>query len=181
MKCQFCNSSASVHFKQVIKDGMKEVHLCDTCAEEKGITDLSSFSLDEILKDEESIFDLDELMDEEDTFEAVAAKELGFLECKSCGFSLQDFKKVGRMGCSDCYQVFNTEVSTLLTSMHRGHEHVGKAPAGMFESLELESKLDDIKLELELAIHSEDFEKAATLRDKIKKISEDSTTEAEKL
>ena len=159
---------------------MKEVHLCETCAEQKGITELSSFSLDEILKDEESIFDLDELMDEEDTFESTLTEEAGSKQCQSCGFSLQDFKKVGRMGCSACYQVFNTEVATLLNSMHRGNKHIGKAPAGMFKTLELESELDDIKLELELAIHSEDFEKAAQLRDTIKKITADSAKEADK-
>lgn len=181
MKCQFCNNSASVHFKQVIKDGMKEAHLCDTCAEEKGITDLSSFSLDEILKNEESNFDLDELMDKDDTFETIASEEQDSVKCKSCGFSLLDFKKVGRMGCSECYRVFKTEITTILTSMHKGNEHVGKAPAGIFETIELESKLDDITVDLSLAILAEDFEKAAELRDQIKKIKENTTTEVDKL
>lgn len=169
MKCQFCDNSATVHFKQVLEEGMMELHLCEPCAEKKGVTDLSSFSLDSLVNEEATFFDPDELADS-------SKADLSDAKCASCGFTYLDFKKVGRLGCSECYTVFEAEVSVLLKSMHRGEEHKGKSPSGMFEVLKLEKELDDARLKLGEAIQSEDFEKAAQIRDSIKQLSGEENT-----
>src|SRR5690606_24526091 len=50
------------------------------------------------------------------------------LVCGSCGFSQTDFKKTGRFGCAECYQVFDEGLDGLLEAMHKRTRHVGKAP-----------------------------------------------------
>ncbi|MDB9741714.1 UvrB/UvrC motif-containing protein [Akkermansiaceae bacterium] len=232
MKCQFCNKQATIHFKQVIAEGTKQVHLCETCAANKGFSDLSAFSLDDLfLKNkihpptliddfekytssdvededmeefdgyenfEDEFEDDDELTDEEelehleqtsanmglegfseflqfnqalDASEESKRERTNDLVCKSCEFTLEDFKKVGRMGCPDCYSAFSKDVYSLLPKMHVGSQHKGKKPIAMLEVLKLQSDLSDSQKELELAIKAEDFEKAASLRDIIKTLN----------
>lgn len=167
MKCHFCDKDATVHFKQVVNGGMKEVHLCEKCASEKGITDLASFSFDNLFDDESIVVGQDD------------SNMLGFLEpdylldvCDSCGFTLESFKKIGRMGCPKCFNTFRDNVDSLLDSMHRGSTHTGKAPDKMFEILELENQLELAQIELTNAVEGEDFENAAVLRDRIRELTD---------
>ena len=88
--------------------------------------------------------------------------------CPHCGFTQADFKKAGRLGCSDCYKVFAEGLEGLLKTMHKGTRHVGKVPAVYRQSQDLADKLKSLQKKLEKAIASEDFESAASLRDEVK-------------
>jgi len=79
-------------------------------------------------------------------------------------------KKVGRVGCPECYEVFSEEIETMLPTMHRGSKHVGRRPEGMFHAELKKRELEKSKSALALAISEEDFEKAASLRDAIIKL-----------
>ncbi len=48
--------------------------------------------------------------------------------CPACGFCESDFVKTLRMGCAQCYEVFEPELSTFLPKMHFRTTHVGKVP-----------------------------------------------------
>jgi protein arginine kinase activator len=98
------------------------------------------------------------------------------VKCPHCGFTQADFKKSGRLGCSDCYKTFSEGLSGLLKSMHKGTRHVGKAPEALRASRETADKLKSLQKKLAKAIESEKFEEAASLRDEIKQLSERSTT-----
>lgn len=154
MKCQFCDSDATMHLKQVLKDEALEMHLCEECAEERGITDPSGFALQNLLGGEDDKIVLPEL------------KELP--SCAECGFSFQDLKKVGRLGCAKCYSVFSSEIVSMLGTMHRGITHTGKKPEGMVDLVMREEVIAETKVKLKEAIDGEDFELAARLRDEIK-------------
>ena len=156
MKCEFCDNDASIHLKQVLEEEALEMHLCEQCAEERGITDPEGFSLTNLLGGIEDKVKLPELKD--------------VPSCAHCGFSYQDLKKVGRLGCSQCYKVFSAEVMGMLSSMHRGTMHKGKKPHGMFDAMEKQAAVDAAREKLELAITKEDFELAANLRDQIKQL-----------
>jgi protein arginine kinase activator len=59
----------------------------------------------------------------------------------------------------------------LLKTMHKGTKHVGKVPATMRQSRDLNDKLKTLQKKLSKAIEQEDFEAAALLRDEIKQTS----------
>lgn len=156
MKCEFCNDAATVHLKQVLNDETFEMHLCERCAEERGITDPAGFSLSNLLGGTGDKAEIPEL-------KAIAA-------CPSCEFSLQEMKSVGRLGCPECYEVFNSEVVGMLSSMHRGTEHTGKRPEGMVDETANRDAIAQARQDLQSAIENENFEKAAKLRDTIKEL-----------
>jgi len=59
MKCEFCDEEATVHLKQVLKEEVLEMHLCERCAEERGITDPAGFSLQNLLGGEDTKIELE--------------------------------------------------------------------------------------------------------------------------
>ena len=99
--------------------------------------------------------------------------ELNQENCSACGFSLDDFRKVGRLGCPDCYQVFSREIVERLPSMHKGGVHKGYLPEGIAIKQALKSELASLTEKLENAIEDERFEEAAKLRDQISKIEKE--------
>lgn len=137
---------------------MKKVCLCDACAKERGVTDPTGFSLaDLVLGGVPGVQP-----------GAVAAK--GGRCCPSCGFSLDDLRRVRRFGCSDCYTTFAEEVAQMVRGMHRGTTHVGKFPAGLMARQALHQRLEELRGRLEQAVASESYEEAAGIRDEIRKL-----------
>ena len=49
MKCDFCSKKATVFLTQLVEGQMKKVCLCDGCAQERGVTDPTGFSLADLL------------------------------------------------------------------------------------------------------------------------------------
>jgi protein arginine kinase activator len=88
--------------------------------------------------------------------------------CPNCKYTLTQFKKTGRMGCPVCYATFKDVLESALKNMHKGTRHIGKAPAGIKERLDLSQKLEEFEERLREAIALENFEDAAILRDQIK-------------
>jgi protein arginine kinase activator len=72
------------------------------------------------------------------------------------------------MGCPVCYTTFKDVLESALKNMHKGTRHIGKAPAGIRERLDLSQKLEEFEESLREAIALENFEDAAILRDQIK-------------
>ena len=113
------------------------------------------------------------------------------MTCESCGTSHQDFKKGGRLGCQACYHVFRPVLEPLLDGMHAGIEHAGKIPDRFVaetkeefveDIIEVEKgpataeQCQKIKKELQDAVEAENYEKAAELRDLLKKLEEESAS-----
>jgi protein arginine kinase activator len=79
---------------------------------------------------------------------------------------------MGRLGCSQCYEFFQQQLIPLLRSIHGNTRHVGKIPQRFARQVSLRRKARGLQDELELAIQLEQFERAAELRDEIRKLSE---------
>jgi protein arginine kinase activator len=90
------------------------------------------------------------------------------LKCPRSGFSQADFKKSGRLGCSDCYKTFADGLAGLLKTMHKGTRHIGKAPEALRQSRDIVDRLKLLQKKLAKAIDEENYEVAAALRDEIK-------------
>ncbi len=166
MKCDFCDQKATVFLTQLVEGQMKKVCLCDSCAKERGVTDPTGFSLADLL--------LGGLPGGPGTAAgggSPAAPGNG-RKCPTCGFTLDDLKRVRRFGCSDCYATFSEEVGQMLRGMHKGTSHIGKVPEGLMATQFRNQRLEELRSRLDQAITSESYEEAAGIRDEIHNLSE---------
>jgi protein arginine kinase activator len=166
MKCDFCNNKATVFLTQLIEGQMKKVCLCDDCARERGVTDPTGFSLADLLLGGIGGTGTGTTVQ---TKIRTAGQGAG-RKCPSCGFTLDDLRKVRRFGCADCYTTFSEEVAQILHGMHKGGSHVGKVPAGSMARQALRQRLDELRSRLDQAVTSESYEEAAGIRDEIRKL-----------
>jgi len=151
--CDLCNKNqATVHLTEIIDDQISELHLCEECARKKSVQMEQQFGIADLL---------------------AGLAEFGKPEEK--GLSYQDFKKIGRLGCSECYTSFAKYLLPLLKKIHGSTQHVGKCPYK--EAVKTKKKkvclLDDLRLNLKKAVDNEEFEEAARLRDKIKELEKE--------
>ena len=156
MLCQRCNKSeATIHITEVSNGEHHENHLCEQCAEADGTLIKTPTAINELL----SSFIM--------AHSGVA--ELAELSCPECGLSFLEFRQHGLLGCANDYEVFSQPLDGLLTRVH-GQEthHVGKAPARGGTQQKRNMELLRIRRELAEAVESEEYEKAAQLRDRLK-------------
>jgi protein arginine kinase activator len=92
------------------------------------------------------------------------------LVCPTCGFTQPDFKKLGRLGCPQCYSTFSDGLQSILKDMHKGTIHRGKVPARIAAAQAYHHRLADLRKELQKAVSDEKYERAASLRDEIVQI-----------
>jgi len=159
MLCDICKQNvATVHLTQMVEGKTKKVDLCEGCSKAKGVDDPTGFSIADLLLGLGAAQDMEQ---------ATGGAEV---KCPHCGFTQADFKKAGRLGCAECYQVFSEGLEGLLKTMHKGTKHMGKFPAVLKESRDLSDKLKQLQKKLDKAISDEDFEAAAQLRDELKHV-----------
>ena len=81
----------------------------------------------------------------------------------SCGCTLNDIAKTGKIGCPNCYEVFKNELSPLIMSCQNSLAHKGKIPKRSQTNIILQ-----LEEQLKRSITEEDYTTAARLRDEIK-------------
>jgi len=159
MQCSVCKEKpATVFLTHIENDKMHKVNLCEDCAKTKGVDNPTTFSL----HDADLLLGLGAAQEVTQTIGGVE------LKCPRCGFSQADFKKSGRLGCPECYQVFAEGLEGLLKTMHKGTRHVGKSPEALRLSRDAAERLKALNKKLAKAIEAEDFELAAKVRDELK-------------
>ena len=96
----------------------------------------------------------------------------------TCGLTLDEFSKTGRLGCAACYETFHEELGPILQSC-QGNKlvHIGKKPHNFNEIIEAkEAKLDIeerirlFKLKMAKAVEVENYEVAGVLKKKIEEL-----------
>ena len=155
LKCDLCSNPATVHLTQIVNNKVHKVDLCEECAQVKGVTDPSGFSLADLLL--------------KASLNPEPAVTSG-LRCEQCGFTQADFKKQGRFGCPHCYETFAATLEPMLDNMHKGTAHVGKVPQRALDRKTLTERLARLETELQEAIRTERYEEAARFRDEIHQV-----------
>jgi protein arginine kinase activator len=157
MLCNVCaKNQATVHLTEIVDDQMTELHLCEECAHKKSAQMESQFGLGDLLAG------LSE-------FEKPAGKkENALMKCPACGLTYNDFRKIGRLGCAECYTAFKKYLGPLLKRIHGSSQHTGKGPFQPVKAARKKTDLQDLRKQLQKAVESEAFEEAARLRDQIK-------------
>lgn len=150
LKCDLCTKPATVHLTQIVNNKVHKVDLCEECAQAKGVTDPSGFSLADLLLKA-----------------SLNPEPASGLRCEHCGFTQADFKKHGRFGCPACYTVFQSLVEPMLDTMHKGTAHAGKVPQKALARKSLYDRITKLESDLSEAIKAERYEDAARCRDEI--------------
>ncbi len=166
MVCDICGkNSATVHLTEIVDEQMSELHLCEECARKKSAQMEQQFGLSDLLA---GLADFEKPSED---------KEAVVLTCPNCGLSYKDFKKVGRLGCSECYQAFKKLLVPLLKRIHGSNLHCGKCPvklpaSGGAKAGRKKPDLQELKSRLQKAVEDEAYEEAAKLRDQIRELQE---------
>jgi len=90
--------------------------------------------------------------------------------CGNCGTYFSEFKKGGLLGCSECYRSFSDELNPVLKRVQGSLKHVGKVPGSRGKSQAGKSDINGLQIMLQKAVENEEYEEAAKIRDKIKKL-----------
>ncbi|HEY8531863.1 MAG TPA: UvrB/UvrC motif-containing protein [Limnochorda sp.] len=164
MLCEDCHErEATVHITHVVNGEKSEAHLCEACAQKRSETQgLAPFGLQSFLKG---------LFDPETLFGTSAPPGFGGLHradrCERCGLSLDDFRRLGHLGCAHCYEQFRRQLQPALQRIHGATSHRGKVPSRGNETVILRRDLQRLREQLAAAIGREAYEEAASLRDRI--------------
>lgn len=164
MLCDICGKNqATVHLTEIIDDQVSELHLCEECARQKSAEMEQQFSLGDLLGG------LAEFEKTPKDLETVS------LKCSNCGLSYTEFKKIGRLGCSECYLTFKKYLGPLLKRIHGSSTHYGKSPLTLLKVSQRKPELlQQLRERLQKAIEMEAFEEAARIRDQIKELEKKS-------
>lgn len=168
--CQECKlRPVTLHFTKILNGEKTEIHLCENCAQDKGemfiFPGSSNFSIHNLLA---GLLNLEPQVSEA-KHDAFSHGEI--LHCERCHMTYHQFAKIGRFGCSHCYKSFQSQLSPLLKRLHSGNaNHTGKIPNRIGGTIQLQKQISKLKQTLQENISKEEFEKAAEVRDEIRRI-----------
>ncbi len=180
MLCDNCGKrEANVRYSENINGRKKELHLCEECSKKLGIEnidfnmpiDFSSF-FGGLLED----FGTNDFMP--------LFNEVKQLKCDNCGYTFEDIVNTGKLGCENCYSVFENRLDPIIKKIQGSNKHVGRTGKiidskisekinnkdSKTENNKDVSKVEKLQNDLKKAIKEEKYEEAAKIRDEIKKI-----------
>lgn len=180
MLCERCGKKeATFYYKESVNGTVKSYRLCPDCA-----AALQKSGEIQTGTGEDPISKMMNLLSGDDFF---GGEELlgtaGLLEkligtpqktgergktCSLCGGSFQDFVKSGKAGCPRCYETFEAELLPSIQRIHGRTAHTGQAPARFREETEKKQKIAALENELNEAIKTENYERAAEIRDSLR-------------
>jgi len=162
MQCQICGKRpAVVHFTEIVNNKKSEFHVCEKCAEEKGYhvpLVKTKFSVGDLLAG---------MVDQPGIGEE---SRVGRVQCPRCHLVYSQFKETGRLGCSECYPTFRSQLRPLLRRIHGSTKHMGKVPVKDAARVAVRREVQRLHEQLQKAIEREEFETAAQIRDQIRGI-----------
>ncbi len=181
-ECNLCGKKATVHITKFINGQKLKFHLCESCAKNNQDKLKALIETQVELKAKKGFHVEDIIADMlEEPKKSTSTKQ-----CKYCKNTFEAFEKNARVPCEHCYEAFSKKFDEILGQMHLSIEHKGKVigspkkakarakkpllkpEEALGELKPLVPSLEDLTMELELAISQERYEDAALLRDKIK-------------
>lgn len=154
MKCEICHLNDATRAIRRVDDGeSRELYVCDECARTSAAPSAQqgpdSHSLTDVL------FSLG--------VPVPPGRKVSDAVCPVCGLSRGDLRASHRLGCPHCFETFETDVRTFLSSQvpaePRSREDPDEAMRGR--------AVARLKRELDHAVSEERFEDAARLSERI--------------
>lgn len=169
MNCEKCkNKKATLFYAD--EHGQRHA-LCSVCGERQSkLLDLTSLPTEK--NEEKQNIYLPEpillsLTAKEDCFSILFHKDCkNTITCKGCGLTSEQLKIGGELGCPECFEAFSallfpTPTPSIPTMNAR-------MPSARRARLDKQKQLTELKVQLRRAVDSENYELAATLRDRIR-------------
>jgi protein arginine kinase activator len=159
-KCDKCNKPATVHLVEIQAGKQVDKHFCEDCARlNDGLVAKAHAPINELLTNF--------------VLAHSGMQKVTTATCSHCGMTWAEFRQGGLLGCEHDYTAFESELTPLLQRAHENAtHHTGKTPARHgTEKVAVEADIVDVarlRRELAKAVESEDYERAARLRDQIK-------------
>ncbi len=172
MLCDDCKKNqACIRLTQVSNVNASKIdkHLCEECAKKYGdfIFNVNqNFSVNDFLA---GMFN----KSLPDTPQAQPRVE----ECPNCHMTYRDFSRNGKIGCSICYEIFAKKLEPLLRRLHGDSSHTGKIPKRSGGQIELRQRIIKMRKVLSNYVVNEEYEEAAKLRDEIKALEKELSSE----
>ncbi|MCC8164833.1 MAG: hypothetical protein LIQ31_01465 [Planctomycetes bacterium] len=170
--CQICKKvPATIHLTDIHNNVKKEVHICESCAAEKGFNLQGAANLPQLLG---------MAAKKTSTGAAIPGKAVvrpkiidKDIVCDRCGMSWSQFGERGRLGCPHDYTAFATKLKPLIENQIAaerpagGPFHVGKHPGVNAMKGDQEKVVRMLRQKLRAAVAEENYEAAAMLKTKI--------------
>ena len=139
MICQTCQKNeATIHYFESVNGQSRTMNLCEACA--------AAADLGEVHVEVQARANGRAPRWDRSVYEGLVARPKGELACVGCGLSLEEFMDAREYRCPACRDTFR--------------HALGKEAKVASETAELKAQLEE-------AVASEDFERAAVLRDKL--------------
>lgn len=176
MLCDKCkNNNATVFFRENVNGKETKYALCRECAdklEKEGKLSLNyEFPFDSFFSESDSLNNLFGSLFAP-TFNVGSKKQLDKKKCSLCASTFDELISGGKVGCSKCYEIFAEELAPTIVRIHGNSKHSGRAPVKLRDKLDLKIRLQSLEKQMKEAIKSQEFERAAVIRDEIKSIKE---------
>ena len=124
MLCENCGKrEANVRYSENINGVKKEMHLCEECSRKLGITDRMDFRMPSL--DFSNFFG--SFLEDFSTPDFMPLfNEVKTLKCNHCGYTFEDIVNTGRLGCGNCYDVFEERLDPIIKKIQGSNRHVGR-------------------------------------------------------
>ncbi len=166
--CEGCDEKPTIFLTQIVNGELQAHNLCRDCPHMDELDDPAGCALADMLlklSDKAAAESPAPASSPTPEPEPVAV----VLTC-GCGMSYREFEQSQRLGCPSCYETFHEPLmNTLRTTQTRGRTHRGKMPRDLREVALRRETLDR---ELDDAIHAENFERAARIRDLLRQLDQ---------
>lgn len=162
MLCQHCKQQEAIMRLFITENEQtREVFLCEACAKKNQEV---SFVFHPAIVPEflQALFG----------FNSKSIEQPSEKACPKCGISFNKITQAGKLGCSMCYETFESQLDPLLRRVHGGGQNVGKIPARRGVAIKNRLELRTLKESLQNLILQEAFEEAALVRDKIRQLEQ---------
>ena len=159
LECCECKKNVAVRYTEIEAGSITHTHMCEDCPELQ--RRLFGTSPQELVANQ--------------------AGQAG-LVCGHCGTTLEEVRRGHRLGCGECYTIFEEALIKELVATHRIPKkslskrrsipfHKGRSP-GEALSIRSSSRILALNEALKEMLHREEYEQAAWLRDQIKALTE---------
>lgn len=178
MSCERCGQApGAITYTEYGEDGARKLRICPACARELGF----------------DVGDAPPAAAPPPAGSEVVAKVVGILgietvvetrpgtrepedprECPGCGMTGTELRRAPLFGCPMCYETFEKSLDPLFRRLHNAVAHRGRVPGGRtVHPVDREV----LRRDLRDAIANEDFERAAQIRDRLRRAGESSGDE----
>ena len=155
MICDMCKlNEAKISVEQVADGVTKNIYLCPACSQRLGFG-MFSKTID---------ISITKILGANDNDDGRKSDQ-----CPVCGLSFREIESKKMMGCPECFSFFKAEIMEILGKKKKNLKYSGfitdeQSSETFFET----HSSEELHEELKKAVETEDYERAAALRDEIK-------------